>query len=219
MSPSRLLLLSALAFLVAPSAVLASPSGLNNIPTTDVAPIRVAVVQAWSNSASAGDTTYVAGVKSGLTPDLEVGLDSRLSPDGGPLTSQFKYRLRSRPGAPALLAVGLANLSTDRSRAGQPMPYVVATSALAPATRAHLGYSAQKRASGLFLGADWSVSPVLLLRSDWVRPAADSGDVSSLGTLFTPAGQPFAVEAWASFPGSPPSDTTFTLKLDWALPY
>jgi hypothetical protein len=196
-----------------PVACLASPSGLNNIPTADLAPYRVVVLQAWSNFANGADTFYFVGAKAGATRDLEVGLDAKASPDGGPLTAQVKYRLPALPQRPQL-ALGLANLSTDRDRAGEPMPYVVATQVLAPAARAHLGYSAQKEATGVFLGADFAACPGLLLRADWVRPGSDDA-LSSLGALWTPPDQLFALEAWASFPAGPPSATVLTLKLDY----
>ncbi len=199
--------------LLFPVHCLASPSGLNNIPTADIAPYRVVVLQAWSNFAEGEDTSHFVGAKAGATKDLEVGLDAKASPDGGPLTAQIKYRLPPLPKRPQL-ALGLANLSTDRDRAGDPMPYLVATQAVSLSWRVHLGYSAQKHTSGLFLGADFTASPALLLRADWVRPGSDDA-LGSLGALWAPPDQPFALEAWASFPASPPSATVFTLKLDF----
>ncbi len=193
---------------------LPSPSGLNNIPTTDIAPQRVVILQGWANSSEGEDTRYFVGAKSGATADLEVGLDSKASPDGGPVTAQVKYRLPNDSTRPDF-AVGFANLSAARDRAGQPMPYVVATQAF-PGWRAHAGYSGQERAAGFFLGADLRVSASLLVRADWVRAGSSTGSTSSIGAVWTPD-QPFALEAWASFPGSPPTATVLTLKVDWPL--
>jgi len=207
------LALAVLLLCVSSGPCFSSPSGLNNIPTADVAAQGVVVLQAWANAAEGQDTTWLAGAKTGLTPDLEVGLDSRVAPDGGPVTAQVKYRVRST--IPDLWwALGLANLSADKDRAGEPMPYAVATRSLGQ-WRAHLGYSAQKDAEGLFCGADLQISPSLLMRADWVRLGAAAGSATSVGALWASDGR-LAFEARLTFPNSPPSATALTLKADWA---
>ncbi len=211
--PKYLSTVAAVLCLASAAPCLCSPSGLNNIPTTDIAPPQVVVLQGWGNAAKGSGPAYFAGVKFGATPDVEVGLDAKARPEGGPLTAQVKYRIPNPAGVTWALAVGLANLSADRDRAGEPMPYLVASQAFF-SWRAHLGYSAQKGASGLFLGADFRASPALLLRSDWVRAGRSTGAVSSVGALWTPPG-PVVLEAWASFPRSGSEDTVLTFKVDW----
>ncbi len=61
---------------------LATPTGLNNIPTADVVPQDVLVLQSWTNFGSDVDTSWAAGFKYGPACNWEVGLDGGLTGPG-----------------------------------------------------------------------------------------------------------------------------------------
>ncbi len=70
----------------------ASPSGLNNIPTTDVVPPKVAVVQTWLNMANNAQTQQFVGFKTGVLKGLEVGFDWKANDEThGHAELQAKY--------------------------------------------------------------------------------------------------------------------------------
>lgn len=60
----------------------ATPSGLNNIPTADVTPANVLVIQQFSNSGSDQQSLYQFGFKYGLAENWEIGLDKRIYESG-----------------------------------------------------------------------------------------------------------------------------------------
>ena len=55
--------------------VWASPTGLNNIPTTDVVPKNVLVLQTWRNMADDTHTQSYVGMKFGPFRNAEIGID------------------------------------------------------------------------------------------------------------------------------------------------
>jgi hypothetical protein len=59
------------------SPVLATSTGLNNIPTADVVPKNVLVFQYYSDIGNDKVPAHFAGFKYGLSGNIEVGLDSR----------------------------------------------------------------------------------------------------------------------------------------------
>jgi hypothetical protein len=75
---------------VATGSVLATPSGLNNIPTADTTPQGTAVFQSFSTFGNDRDTDLNFGFKSGLDlgpADFEFGTSAYLAPDkSGPWT-------------------------------------------------------------------------------------------------------------------------------------
>jgi len=196
------------------TAALASPTGLNNIPTADVAPLNVLVLQTWTSFD--GDASWVAGLKYGPAENWEIGLDDTFSGAGSASEPalQAKYRIPLRNGVRA--ALGLANISSDRDRNGEFFPYAVVSAPLGEKATGHLGYSLQQDNHALFLGADAAVSAGLTLRADWIQ-ANDGGEsVSSLGFI-APIGERWLVESWASFPTAESADSFYTIKVDYVI--
>jgi hypothetical protein len=211
-------LLAAVIAAASVSTAWATPTGLNNIPTADVVPLHVLVLQSWTNSGSGLDTAWAAGAKYGPAENWEVGLDGGLTgpgSGGGPVF-QAKYRVPLEKGGRVL--AGVANLSENRDFHGDYFPYVVASVPVGERANGHLGYSFQSATRGLFLGADVTVGRALTLRSDWIH--TDDGDesVASLGFI-TPVAQSWAVEGWASFPTAPGAETNYVLKVDYVIPF
>src|SRR5687767_5831963 len=108
--------------------LLATPSGLNNIPTADTAGESDYVFQAFTNFGERRRPDNNLGFKTGLAlfgEKFEVGLDGRITPDkGGPAVAQVKYAHGIWEGG--TLGVGIANIavrSEDRDRAGNPLKY------------------------------------------------------------------------------------------------
>ena len=200
----------------------ASPSGLNNIPTVDVAPRNVLVLQTWGNYMSGAGPAYVAGLKYGLPAGVEVGLDSRVdSGDSGPLTGQAKWRLPLPGDEPCYaMLVGVANVSDDRDEAGEADPYLVSGLDLGVA-RLSLGYSFQKDNNSLFAGHDRTLklqSRGLVLRAD-VRQI-DGGDewLASAGLLHElPLDLVF--EGWVSTSSADGAEDVYTVKFNYVIAF
>lgn len=212
-----LILLLTLSIFRAAGPAFATPSGLNNIPTADVTPQTLLVLQAFSNFGTDLDTSWFAGFKVGAAEHWELGLDGQVAgtgAGGGP-TFQVKYQLPPQPRTKA--ALGLANISGDRQRHGEFFPYAVISSILSPRVNGHLGYSFQSNNHALFLGMDTPVSESLTLRSDWIQ--TDDGDESvwSLGFINQISGN-YLVEGWSSFPSAAGAETNYVLKLDYVIP-
>jgi hypothetical protein len=119
--------------LVTASAALATPSGLNNIPTADTTPQGTFVLQTYSTVGGDRDADFNLGFKTGIdlkAVKLELGFDSHIIPGkGGPVTANAKAAVPLSAGLP-VLAVGAANVAFSdyfRSRAGDTFAYFVAT--------------------------------------------------------------------------------------------
>lgn len=127
-SPALCLLLAAL-----PQMALATPSGLNNIPTADTAPQGTLVLQTYSTVGGDARDDLNFGFKTGLEFKplrFEFGADSHVYPGlGGPVVVQAKVAYPLGDHLPTI-AGGVANLAfTDhqRDRSGQPFGYGVLT--------------------------------------------------------------------------------------------
>lgn len=72
----------------------AEPTGLNNIPTTDVVPEKILVLQGKSDFGHTRNADFLAGFKFGAWKDLEVSLDQKVgdNPHRDP-AFQAKYRI------------------------------------------------------------------------------------------------------------------------------
>ena len=203
--------------LLTPVLLLASPSGLNNIPTADFAPQGTLVLQAYSSFQSDSKTSGTLGAKYGVGYGLEIGADwqGAASPTG-PLTLQVK---KTWPVADAdtRFCLGLANINTNTG--DNPLyPYAVVSQKLAAKWRGHAGYAPQKDNKQWFLGTDYTLPCGTMLRSDYVHGTTNDFNLYSLGALVpTKFG---AVEGWVSrnCPGGAGSSnaTIYTLKLDYA---
>ncbi len=199
----------------------ATPTGLNNIPTADTPPDRTVVIQAFANLREGSQDDFVAGFKMGLRPweqRLEWGVDGRLGEGGtGPAVFQGKYAIQPWEELPAV-AVGVANLavtSEDRDEVGQAAKYLVGTHDF-NWFRGHVGFSFQQDNDAAFFGFDKTVDVLgrdLMLRTDFTQ--IDDADqwLGSGGFIYF-LHENFAVESWVSVPfehGKP----TFTLKLNF----
>lgn len=149
--------LAALALLTA--AAFASPSGLNNIPTADTAPMGTLVLQTYSTVGGFADGDFNLGFKTGLdfkVVKFELGADSHIYPhQGGPVTVQGKIAVPLGEHLPTL-ALGAANVSFrdhDRRRAGDEFFYAVATEDLGW-LRVHGGCASQDGNALPFAGMD-----------------------------------------------------------------
>lgn len=192
----------------------ASPSGLNNIPTADTASAGVLVLQAYSNLSSGDKTTFTAGAKYGLMPNLEIGVDYGIAPDSGPVVFQAKKAWWPGEGQTGY-CLGIAGV-TDNWSKHHPFPYGVISHKFTDLDRGHIGFAPQEDAQQFFVGYDHQF-PQFLLRADYVRDTDASSNMYSIGGLFpTKWG---AGEAWVTRVDGDDDDTIFTLKLDYAIDF
>jgi hypothetical protein len=200
--------------------VLATPSGLNNIPTADTTGEGDYVFQAFTNFGERRRPDNNVGFKTGLGlfgEKFEVGLDGRITPDkGGPAVAQVKYARGIWQGG--TLGVGIANIafrSQDRDRAGNPFKYGIVTQQLGDKLRVHGGYGFQTDNDSVLLGADYSLklgSRDLVIRSDVIEINDQDQLLGSLGFLLV-INKGLVLESWASKPED--GSTVGTLKFNF----
>lgn len=196
--------------------VFATPTGLNNIPTADVVPQNVLVLQGFSRFGAERKPSWFAGVKYGPAQNLEVGIDDTVGGLGASagLVFQAKYRL---PLAEATaVALGAANLSGDTDRNGETFPYLAASHHFST-FNGHLGYSWQRNNRAWFVGGDKAVGPRLTLRADWIQANDGRDSIASLGFI-SPVSPRWLVESWASFPTAAGAERDYIVKLDYVVP-
>ncbi|OVE74963.1 hypothetical protein BVX97_05855 [bacterium E08(2017)] len=198
----------------------ASPSGLNNIPTADVAPEKTLVFQAWGTFADNADDAWTAGFKYGLCGGVEIGADQQFSEDTGELALQAKLQIPKVKSCPVQPLIGVANVTGDTDEAGDPDPYAVLTYDASWA-RLHLGYSFQSGNNALFGGIDVTCQVLerdLVLRGD-IREVSD-GEESLLGAgLLYVLPYDFVFEGWVSFPSEAGADESVTVKLNYVVSF
>jgi hypothetical protein len=212
--------------LICTSALLATPSGLNNIPTADVTPMGTFVGQAYSNFGNDHDGDFSLGFKTGLDlwgQKFEIGADSHITPGtGGPVVLQFKYQV------PQLwqggnFGIGIANLALtqeDRDRAGDPFTYVVLSQDINGWFRTHAGYGFQTDNNSVLLGLDktWKVfERDFVLRSDLIQIQNEGQWEGSLGFLYA-LNKYLVLESWVSQPFDH-GDPIFTVKLNFVVQF
>jgi hypothetical protein len=176
-------------------------SGLNNIPTADVVPAGVLVLQQFTNFGSDQETLAHLGFKWGPAKNWEIGLDKRIYASGsgagvggaggmpaGPWVFQAKYRYAA-PGGRTAASLGVANVGEDSDVAGDPFPYAVLSHDAGPARRA-----------------------------DWIQANDQDDSVTSFGFI-RPITGPWLIEGWISFPSESGVANTFTLKLDYVIEF
>jgi hypothetical protein len=214
-----------LGLLAASWSALASPTGLNKIPTADTTGHRTLVFQEYTTFGAHRPPEHTAGFKMGLQPwgqKFEWGLDGHLAPgDAGPAAFQVKYAVEPWEKLPTL-GLGSANLavtSEDRDRSGQPFSYAVLSHDF-HFLRLHAGYGVQHRGNSALLGADRTFKLFdqdLMLRADAIQTANQHNWVASFGGLY-PLGKYFALESWVSQPihRAPPS---VTVKLNFVIKF
>lgn len=204
----------------------ATPSGLNNIPTADVTPQGVLVIQSFTNFGNDKDADLTLGFKTGLDlfgQKFEFGADSHILPDkGGPVVLQGKYSLPFGEGLPTL-GLGVANIALtedDRDRAGDPFTYLVLSHDFGGLFRAHVGYGFQTDNNSVLLGVDKTVKLFerdLTLRSDFVQIQDEAQWMGSLGFLYA-VHENVVLESWASQPFDD-GDTIYTVKLNFVFKF
>jgi hypothetical protein len=205
---------------LAGSVAQATPTGLNNIPTADVAPQRTLVLQTFVNAAQDVRPDFWAGFKYGLFGSVEVGLDGQVNADPsdeGVLAAQVKLRLPLwKDGA---LGLGAANLG-DESRNGEPAYYAVLSQNL-QYLNIHLGGTFQEHNEGVFAGLDTTFDLAgrgFTVRVD-VRQTNEREDLlSSAGFIVGLVGDLY-LETWGSFPSDSDAENVVTVKLDYAFSF
>jgi hypothetical protein len=163
-----------------------SPTGLNNIPTTDIVPENVLVFQTWGNYAGGERPEQFVGFKYGLFRDIEIGVDWKANDQPhGHAMFQAKYGFDIEPDL-LRAVVGFANLSDNREHNGEWFPYT-ATSLDLKSFRLHFGYAAQPHNERFFGGIDKTVSFLdrnLMLRFDGIHINDKEDMLFSAGFLY-----------------------------------
>jgi hypothetical protein len=237
--------LAVTALFVSTTAVFATPSGLNNIPTADTTPQGTFVFQTFGTVGPDRDDDLNLGVKTGIDfkpVKFELGFDSHLLPDdAGPFTMQGKVSVPLGGNLPSL-AAGVANTtftSSDRDDAGNPFGYLVLSHDFG-IMRAHVGTGLQDDDALPFFGVDKTfrtegspaaasssakgsvVDPagaprdLFTLRADAIHQH-DSSWVYSAGVL-VPVIKYIVFETWGSFPDNG-DEASLTLKLNLVLSF
>ncbi len=196
----------------------ATPTGLNNIPTADVVPEKVLVVQVITEVGKNNKPDYFTGFKYGIIKNLEVGLDGRIFPEPAleeTLRGQIKYRFALDE--KTAVAVGVANLG-DRARLGWE-DYYLAFSHDFNVVRFHIGGTLQRDNEGGFVGLDKTVKLFerdFTLRTDLIQTNDRHNVTSSAGFIYDIGGN-FLLESWVSFPTQSGKDNVSTIKLNYVI--
>ena len=200
----------------------ASATGLNNIPTTDVAPKKTLVLQNWINAAENHVPEYRDGFKYGLIERVEIGIDAKVgSRNAGPVSGQIKYQLQLDSADSKFQSlVGIENISSNSKRLGRTNPYV-ALSYRSDILRLHMGYNFQDNNEGTFAGIDKTVKFAgrdLTLRSDIKETNRRDHVLGSIGFIYA-LPQNFLIENWLSIPSDSTEETIFTIKLNYVIKF
>jgi len=210
----------ALILLASATAALATPSGLNNIPTADIVGDRTVAMQVF-DLLGGPDHDLNVGFKTGLdfSPiHLEWGLDSHLAPTpSGPLL--FQTKIGFEPWKNGKIAIGVANVAlTDTDHAGDPFTYAVLTQDLEFA-RLSVGYGLQNDGNTVLLGLDrtWKVfDRNLNLNADLVQTGDGSGWQTAIGAKYD-LSEHIVLETWVNLPDH--GDVTVMAKLNYVFKF
>ena len=197
----------------------ASPTGLNNIPTADVVPEGVLVLQGWADYGANQAPVYRSSFNYGLLKGVEIGADGKMGTEKtGPTTFQFKCQLPLDEDSKLIPLVGVENISTNTDKVGKVNPYLVFTYDL-DLFRTYLGYNFQDRNDGAFAGLDKTLKLFereLTLRTDLKQTKDGHEILGSFGFLHVLPWN-FILESWVSVPSESNLDETFTLKLNYVI--
>jgi len=199
-----------------PSESGATPTGLNNIPTAEAVGEGELVLQAFSEFGRECEPGWFAGFKYGPAANWEVGLDDIFAGPGSAGGPTLQAKHRTVLGDRAALALGAANVSTDRSRHGDVFPYAAVTGDLGP-LRLHLGRSWQSDNKAWFVGLDTPMDEAITLRADWTQVQDGEESIASVGFIRSLRAR-WLLEGWASFPSTEGAETSYVLKLDFVAP-
>lgn len=215
-----------------------SPTGLNNIPTTDIVPERVLVLQSWGNLAGGEHPQDFIGFKYGPFKDMEVGVDWKandVAHSHAVYQAKYAFDIKEDVWRGVL---GFADLSDNRKHTGEWFPYV-ATSLDLKTFRLHFGFAPQPHNERFFGGIDrWTtfLDRTLQLRADAIHINDKEDMLFSAGFLYELArrsdgdktGQTglaefldnitrnIVLESWVSKPSTGDKET-YTVKLNYVI--
>ncbi|NBX67673.1 MAG: hypothetical protein EBR01_01770 [Proteobacteria bacterium] len=164
--------------------VLATPTGINNIPTADVVPHRKVAIQHFG-SFGPGNNQFAA--------------------NGAGNSSLWMGQTKANfsPWENGMVALGIANIAlTDFDRAGHPFSYGILAQDFGY-VRAHAGYGLQLNANTALFGIDRNFKifkRTLNLNIDLVQAADHSFWLPAAGFKYDPTDY-IVLESWANFPG------------------
>ncbi len=234
------LLIGMMCLSAAGHSVWASPSGLNNIPTTDVVPEKTVVLQTWLNMTNNVQTQQFVAFKAGVFKGLEAGIDWKANGEThGHAELQLKYAF-DITGDWLKGVIGVANLTDNRQHNGYFFPYV-ATSVDLDVFRLHFGYAPQPHNEAFFAGIDRTVTFLnrnLQLKADAIhindkddvlfsagflyefgaKDAAEEPSKSGIQGILTDITKNLILEAWVSLP-STGEEETYTVKLNYVIKF
>ena len=194
----------------------ATSTGLNNIPTADVVPERVLVYQFFTDLKNDSKPDHFMGFKYGLLKNVEIGFDSRVSPEKakeGNFVAQGKVRFELS--SSLAIAAGITNLG-DRAKAGRESPFGVLSKDFG-FFRAHFGGTAQRDNEGFFCGIDKTfefLNRDLTLRGDLIQTNDRHDTTASAGFVYDLC-RNILLESWVSFPSESGRDNVATIKLNY----
>jgi hypothetical protein len=191
---------------------LATPTGLNNIPTADTVPHHTVAVQHFSSFGGAnqfaspelGKPSQWMGFKTGWHLDqfhLEWGMDSPLGTGlTGPLLFQTKARFELWDDG--MFALGTAGIAiTDKQRTGDPFGYAILCHDFQLA-RLHVGYGYQTSGNSFLFGIDRTLKLFernFNLNADIVQSRDQRGLITAIGAKYELSNR-IVLETWANFP-------------------
>ncbi len=215
-----------------------SPSGLNNIPTTDFVPEGILVFQTWFNFGKDMQTEEFFGFKYGVPglEGLEIGIDWKgIGDPHGHAALQAKYTFDLEEDVWKGV-VGIANVSDNRKHNGEVFPYL-ATSVDLKMVRLHAGFAPQPHNEAFFAGIDRTLPFLnrnLQLKADVIQINDMDDALFSVGFLYDFApindeptssdwigvleeiSRNIVLEAWVSMP-STGAEEVYTLKLNYVI--
>lgn len=204
----------------------ASPTGLNNIPTTDVVGDRTLVWQGWLTTGDGAKPVWTTGFKYGILDRIEVGADSKLGAgDAGPVALQGKLKVNDFDFGFSSL-VGVEGITFEGDIKDDLVPYLTVSQDIRlnedlQLFRLHGGYNFQKDNFAVFTGVDRSFevfNQELILRTD-MKQVNDGDDLLiSAGFLLT---LPFnlILENWLNIPTESGKEESVTIKLNYVLKF
>ncbi len=237
--PSCRLLSAVICILAVGLPAWASPSGLNNIPTTDVVPPKTFVLQAYTNMGDDFHTQHYLAFKTGVIKGVEVGTDWKAHDRAhGHAAFQGKYAFDIKEGL-LRAVVGTANLSCNRADQGELFPYA-ATSLDLKVFRLHAGFAPEAHNEAFFAGIDRTfpfLGRNLQLKADAIQFDDKDEVLFSAGFLYEfgrkraddeepPSGllgimdaitRNLILESWVSVPTGSGNRDTYTIKLNYVI--
>ncbi len=234
------LLIGMMCLCAAGNSAWASPSGLNNIPTTDVVPVKTVVLQTWLNMAQNAKTQQFVAFKAGVVKGVEVGIDWKaIGQSHGHAELQVKYAF-DIIGDWGKGVVGIANVTDNRQHNGEIFPYA-AISVDLEVFRLHFGFAPQPHNEAFFAGIDRTLLFLdrnLQLKADAIHINDKEDVLFSVGFLYEFGAQDvdeeasesgilgilneitknLILEAWVSLPTTG-EEEVYTLKFDYVISF